>query len=268
MLPADAELRNKILEENRRIHALENHLYLSRHPEQTNFYQRRLLRETIKTLGRCLGNPNAEILELGCGTGYLYLRLLARGYRMTGVDLSKDMIRVLEREIPVEQKNRSRLLVMDAVEFVEQDKNQYDAVALSALLHHLYDYESAILAYCAKLRPGGLFQIFFEPLKQQIDDPARYAVHKKLAGLDESIYLWDMKRQKIPLFQDNYEYSDYQRQFGGIDPDRVANILKTCGMETLEVKKYCARRYGLSAWIANELLGTVNTFNLLARKNR
>jgi hypothetical protein len=36
--------KEKVLEENRRVHALENRLYLSRHPEQTNFFQNAILR--------------------------------------------------------------------------------------------------------------------------------------------------------------------------------------------------------------------------------
>ena len=35
---ADPTTKEKVLEENRRVHALENRLYLSRHPEQTNFF--------------------------------------------------------------------------------------------------------------------------------------------------------------------------------------------------------------------------------------
>ncbi|MFQ5444698.1 MAG: hypothetical protein ACE5EK_08790, partial [Nitrospinales bacterium] len=55
-------LRESILEENRRIHALENKLYLSRHPEQTNFYQSQLLEKAIDRFCGILGKPDAHIL--------------------------------------------------------------------------------------------------------------------------------------------------------------------------------------------------------------
>ena len=75
-----------------------------------------------------------------------------------------------------------------------------------------------------------------------------------------------MKSKRIPLFEDDYEYSDYQRQFGGIEPKKLTEVLKEEGMDILNVSKYCARRYGISAFIANRILGTANTFNVLAQK--
>lgn len=259
-------LRESILEENRRIHALENKLYLSRHPEQTNFYQSQLLEKAIDRFCGILGKPDAHILDLGCGTGYLYLRFLSRGYRMTGVDLSEDLIRVLGEAIPSADKDRSRLVVSDVLEFQEREAFEYDAVVLSALLHHLYDFETLVKRYCAKLPPGALFMIVFEPLKQNVDPSLHYSLHRAVARLDEFFYKVEMTVRGIPLFEEDYELSDYQRKFGGIDPLRLEEIFKEEKMEILSLEKYCARRYGLSAWIANSCLHTENTFNILARK--
>lgn len=269
MRPAsDKELQEKILEENRKVHARENKLYLDRHPEQTNFYQTGILEKTVEKVCRHLAGQGTEahILDLGCGTGYLYLPFLARGYRMTGVDLSRDLANVLETRVPPQSKSRSNLAVADALEFADRDRTLYDAVVLSAFLHHLYDYETMVGTYCGKLKRGGLFLAFFEPLKQAISSPLRYALHRGLARLEEAVYEAEMRLRGIPLFEEDYHLSDYQRRFGGIDPNRLAERLRAEGMEILEVEKYCARRYGLSALVANNLLRTQNTFNLLARK--
>lgn len=264
--PGDNDLREKILEENRRVHALENRLYLKRHPEQTNFFQAHLLDETLDTFDHLLNNRQARILELGCGTGYMHLPLLARGYHVTGVDLSPEMIGVLKEEIPSEQKARSRLVITDVEAFAATNEDQYDAVVLSALLHHLYDYGAVVSKLCDRLKPGSPFLVFFEPLKQKINAPFRYALHKGLSWIDEWAYLLEMRVQGIDLFEEDYQLSDYQRQFGGIDPGQLAEALQTVGVQVLEIKKYCARRYGVSAWAANRLLSTPNTFNLLAKK--
>ncbi len=267
MTPSEsASLQEKILEENKRVHALEDRLYLARHPEQTNFFQTAILGQTVNKVCARLKGPASDILDLGCGTGYLYLKLLERGYRVTGLDLSEPMIRALEEQIPEEARSRSRLVVGSAEEFADSDSEQYDAVFLSAVLHHLYDYESVVKKYCGKLNPGGLFLIFFEPLKQEIGSALRYALHRGLSALDETAYTAEMKLRNIPLLDEEYHLSDYQRQFGGIDPETLKDALRTSGMEVLEVEKYCARRYGLFAFLATRLLGTQNTFNLLARK--
>ncbi|MBI5428696.1 MAG: class I SAM-dependent methyltransferase [Nitrospinae bacterium] len=264
----DKELGDKILEENRRVHARENRLYLDRHPEQTNLYQAQILKNAVRKVCRLLppGGAEKHVLDLGCGTGYLFLPLLARGYRMTGIDLSPELAAFLETRIPEPYKDRASLAVADVLEFADRDRTQYDAVVLSALLHHLYDYETAVRKYCGKLKPGGLFLIFFEPLKQAIASPLRYGLHKAAARLDEAAYGMEMKIRGIPLFEEDYRVADYQRQFGGIDPARLEETMRAEGMEILELEKYCARRYALSAFVANLLLGTQNTFNLLARK--
>ncbi|VAX28533.1 hypothetical protein MNBD_NITROSPINAE05-415, partial [hydrothermal vent metagenome] len=51
----DQDLPEKILAENRRVHALESGLYLQRHPEQTNFFQTNVLRSALDRLDTELG---------------------------------------------------------------------------------------------------------------------------------------------------------------------------------------------------------------------
>lgn len=263
----DNDLQEKILAENRRVHALESGLYLQRHPEQTNFFQTKILRQSLGRLCAELGNRESSILDLGCGTGYLTLPLLAMGHRVTGVDLSQEMLAGLQQKVPSVTKDQLILKVMGVEDFLETDTASYDAVVLSALLHHLYDYESTVRKICSKLSSGGSLLIFFEPLKQEVASPLRYTLHKGLAILDELAYKVEMRLRRIPLFEEDYQLSDYQRRFGGIDPNRLLEVLRSEGMEIIEVEKYCSRRYGLPAFFATHGVGTQNTFNLLAKKS-
>lgn len=264
--PDTQSIKHQVLEANRQVHALENRLYLARHPEQTNFFQTLILENAVESVCAQLDNPDSRVLDLGCGTGYLYLKFLARGYRMTGVDLSDVMIRVLQDSIPEEARARSRLVVADVEEFAARSNEDYEAVVLSALLHHLYDYETVIRKVAARVRTGGVLLILFEPLQQKITSPLRYTLHRWLSQLDEAFYQREMRAREIPLFDEDYQLSDYQRRFGGIDPHRLTALLEGMGMEILQMQKYCARRYGLPAFLATRLLRTQNTFNLLVRK--
>ena len=74
-IPESTLTREKILEEIKRVHKLEDAFYLDRHPEQTNFYQSRILRKTVDQVCSLMNSTRGDILELGCGTGYLYLEI-------------------------------------------------------------------------------------------------------------------------------------------------------------------------------------------------
>ena len=176
------------------------------------------------------------------------------------------MLDVLRQKIPKEMKSRFTSNVSGVEDFLELDTKTYDAVVLSALLHHLYDYESTVQKICKKLTSGGCLWIFFEPLKQEVRPSLRLMSHKILARMDEWLYKRLMRLNKIPLFEEDYELSDYQRRFGGIDPNRLVELLRAQDMEIIDVDKYCSRRYGLPALFATRLLGTENTFNVLAKK--
>jgi len=262
----DNDLHEKVLAENRRVHALESSLYLERHPEQTNFFQTKILQTSLARLNAELGKPDASILELGCGTGYLTLELLALGHRLTGVDLSHEMLDALRQKIPEVMQSGFTFKVSGVEDFLELDTKNYNAVVLSALLHHLYDYESTVQKICKKLISGGCLLIFFEPLKQKVRPSLRLMSHKILARMDEWFYKRLMRLKKIPLFEEDYELSDYQRRFGGIDPNRLIELLRAQDMEIIDLDKYCSRRYGLPAYLATHLIGTENTFNVLAKK--
>lgn len=60
-----------------------------------------------------------EILELGCGTGRVTLALASEGYRITGLDLSQQMLEVFRKKLTEkpELKNRITLVYGDMADF-------------------------------------------------------------------------------------------------------------------------------------------------------
>lgn len=96
---------------------------------------------------------SAHVLDVCCGSGHVTRELVRRRYRVTGVDLSRELIEIARSNIAAE------FLVADVRDL--QIPRMYDA-ALSTFdaLNHLLsleDLRSALRGVHAVLRPGALF---------------------------------------------------------------------------------------------------------------
>jgi trans-aconitate methyltransferase len=94
--------------------------------------------------------PGETILDLGCGSGQLTAKIVKAGARVSGIDLSPDMIAQASANYPaIEFK------VGDATTF--EVEAPVDAVFSNAVLHWVNDAAGAIARVYAALKPGGRF---------------------------------------------------------------------------------------------------------------
>lgn len=103
-------------------------------------------------LSEQLGNRDAAVLDIGCGTGLTCKLLADQGYRnLDGVDLSPDMVRVAgQRGI------YRRLYVADVTEPMTFEDASYDAVISSGTFTHGHVGPEPIKEIMRILKPGGL----------------------------------------------------------------------------------------------------------------
>lgn len=102
---------------------------------------------------------NARILEIGAGNGQYSLILMKRGFRNTITsDISINGLIAAKRY----SKNKGEFIVSDS-ENIPFEDNTFDAVFLTASLHHFPDPEKAIseMRRCAK--KGGIIVVAVEP---------------------------------------------------------------------------------------------------------
>lgn len=101
---------------------------------------------------RTLGRTDLDILDVGCGTGWMCAPLTAFG-RVTGIDLASEVI----------ERARSRLprVTFVAGDFTAMDlpAAQYDVVVTLEVLSHVADQAAFIDKLAAVLRPGGLLMM-------------------------------------------------------------------------------------------------------------
>jgi ubiquinone/menaquinone biosynthesis C-methylase UbiE len=101
----------------------------------------------------------AEVLEVGCGTGAVTVRLLARGARVTALDQSPEMLEQAKART-------AAAAALAPVEWIERTASEidtlpaaaYDAVVLSLCLSEMSQDERRFVlrASAERLRPGGV----------------------------------------------------------------------------------------------------------------
>jgi 2-polyprenyl-3-methyl-5-hydroxy-6-metoxy-1,4-benzoquinol methylase len=101
-------------------------------------------------------SPDAQVVDLGCGTGQISLPLARQGAQVLAVDVSSAMVRRLQSEA-----ERHGTLGIDGlalpIEELVLPPGSVDLVVSSYALHHLRDPDKArlISAVYGWLRPGG-----------------------------------------------------------------------------------------------------------------
>ena len=98
----------------------------------------------------------SHVLDLGCGTGSLTIRLARRGYSVVGVDLSPDMLTLAKRKAT--PGTAVRFVEAGAVEMFDHfPAGSFDTIVSSLMFSELSDAEQRVaLRQChLLLRPGG-----------------------------------------------------------------------------------------------------------------
>lgn len=182
-----------------------------------------------------------ELLDLGCGTGELAFRFDERGYDVTAIDISCDMLSVA-REKAV-QTGRDNIL------FLEQDMRSfelYGTVDAAVCAYDCFNYLSSLkdLESCFALlnnyiRRGGL-------LVFDMNSPYRYkevyADNCYVFEDGEDMLVWqnsyNQKRGTcdffLSFFEESggfYKRSDELHRQKCFNPSGVQNLLKKCGFE-------------------------------------
>lgn len=106
--------------------------------------------EKIHTL---LGKSSFDILDIGCGAGFLSNALAANGHRVTGIDLSAKSLDVAKKRDPT-QSVRYMQLDAFALPFKEQS---FDVISAMDFLEHVEMPGHIVKEAARLLRPNGLF---------------------------------------------------------------------------------------------------------------
>jgi demethylmenaquinone methyltransferase/2-methoxy-6-polyprenyl-1,4-benzoquinol methylase len=125
--------------------------------------------------------PGARVLEIGCGTGSVTARLVARGARVTALDQSPEMLELARSRLAAAPPHAVEWLERTASEIDALPASAYDAVVASLVLSDMSAGERAFVLResARRLRPGGVIAVGDEVAPRR---PVERALQRLLRG--------------------------------------------------------------------------------------
>lgn len=178
------------------------------------------------------GKP-LHILDVGTGTGFFAMLLSSQGHRVTGIDLSENMIDAA-RKTASRLGLPARFLVMDA-ESPDFETASFDVIVTRNLTWALPNLQRAYCHWHSLLKPGGILLNFDADYCREDPHPVlpEKHAHKEIgAGLMQEYEqlkdalrprqqprpAWDLELLKSASFQDiQVDHSVWQRIYHNID---------------------------------------------------
>ncbi|HEY6328850.1 MAG TPA: FkbM family methyltransferase, partial [Blastocatellia bacterium] len=218
-------------------------------------------------------------LDCGGGTGNIALKMCARGWNVTVVDVSDNMLGLLGEKASA-QGHSPRLVHGPVERFLAVTHETYDLISFSAVLHHLYSYGSVVRAAAKLVRPGGFFYSNQDPVVpkwlfgSRALDSLDIAIAK--AMFDRADFLPGIGRRVRKLFSakdpafdraiiSSGDLAEYRAHIG-VDDEEVIRLLRSGGFEIIDRSRRAGGRTATVQFL-NEHSRLQESFKIIARRD-
>lgn len=151
----------KVKQSNVSLHEKEAKIYEIVHTEIFNkFEQQYMWRKLLNATLNCLNTKYC--LDLGCGTGNLTIKEAMIFDHVIGLDISREMIRVLKTKVNRTLEDKLDYVIADC-ENLPFRNNVFDFISMYSVLHHLPSIYIALKEIYRVLRIRGVMFISHEP---------------------------------------------------------------------------------------------------------
>ncbi|GIO22063.1 class I SAM-dependent methyltransferase [Oceanobacillus sp. J11TS1] len=189
--------------------------------------------------------PVQSIIDLGCGTGIITRKLAAAGYKMTGVDLSSDMLEKAQQEL--DSLNTIKWMEADITALKHSNQHYDMAISCCDVMNYITDLESVERTFENVYRLLEADGVFFFDVHSLHTVEDIYIGQTFSDVTDEAAYIWEcepgdavgeMYHQLTFFHQEEgdlfarFQEKHHQRTF----PVEVyKNILKKIGFEKVKI---------------------------------
>lgn len=119
--------------------------------EQAGIEQEPIMPHFLALLGEITG---LNVLDAGCGQGYISRIFADRGARVTGIDISPNLVQMARDQDP---DYNITYQVADLCQPLPEYRQSFDLAASHFVLDDVYDYRGFLCTLHSVLKPGGRF---------------------------------------------------------------------------------------------------------------
>lgn len=119
--------------------------------------------EEAKKIVKVLGiKPDDTVIDFGCGTGGIALNLAKYCNKVICVDISREMLDVLENKAKKQNINNIETYHAGFLTYNHKGQDKVDKIVSMAALHHLPDFWKSVALFkmAEILKPGGKLYLF------------------------------------------------------------------------------------------------------------
>ena len=159
-----------------------------RDPQFINLYLGKINQGYLELLEK-YSKPNARILDVGCGAGYMSLELARNGYHVDAFDISSECINQANTVLATNPFKENFGSLVYSVKSLDDVVGKYDVVLFSVSLHHMVNLDEALEKANHLLSPGGCI-LCYEPCHDlwQEGDAAQVLLIRGLLSLTGNWY--------------------------------------------------------------------------------
>lgn len=140
---------------------------------------------------RLLGERPGAVLDCGMGPGRLLAELERRGWSVSGIDLSPEMVALARARIP----QGADRLVQGSAESLPFPSGSFDGVVATGVFEYVENVPKAIGEVARVLRPGGVFVVSMPNTRA----PAVFWRHRVMYGAVRSLKARLPVGRRVPL---------------------------------------------------------------------